>query len=310
MFGKVVFWAIFFGAFGVLAWQIYDNIPRAPVSLITEKMEKKVVLIDYGDTPVFAKNLRFNHNDITYFISPSCSEKKKRKMNLAFKIFESKFKNITFTPSDENSADILVECSEKKVQHSDSTFTAGEGGPYRIIDTGGFNLIELGRVFLYKEISECEYPVVELHELLHVFGFDHSKNPKSIMYNISRCDQRITDDMVRILNNLYMLPALPDLKIQNLSAIQRGRYLDFNITVTNIGLLESPAFRLSITHKGQEVEGFNLDGIGPGVGRTVQATNVYLPSRNIKSISFIVDKENKIKEFNEKNNIVRMRKRE
>ena len=45
-----------------------------------------------------------------------------------------------------------------------------------------FKTIEKGKIALFKE-SKCEYPVVELHEISHVFGFDHIDNKKSSSIN-------------------------------------------------------------------------------------------------------------------------------
>ena len=308
MIGKIVFWLVFLITLGALAYQVYQELPAEPVQLLkfTKDFGKKEI-VDYGDTPVFAKNLRFNHKDISYNIDSGCSSEKRKKMLRAFRVFESTFNGISFFKADKATGDILVGCSDEFIDLGSHLFTAGEGGPSKIINAGQFNLIEQGKISLYRKIENCDYPIVELHELLHVFGFDHTQNPKSIMYNVSSCDQRITPDMVEIMDRLYSFEALPDLVMKNLSVIQRGRYLDFNVTILNEGLLESPDFKLSIVIRGREIESFYFDETDVGFGRTIRAVNVRLPSRNVETIKFVIDRFNSIREFDEENNVIQVR---
>jgi hypothetical protein len=225
----------------------------------------------------------------------------------AFKIFHNETKIITFHEISNDSADILVGCSKDFVEVQERHFAAGEGGPSIIINTSGFKTIEQGKISLYKD-QRCESPVVEIHELGHVFGFDHSENPKSIMYNISNCGQKITPDMIEIVNKLYSIEPLPDARISELVAYKKGRYLDFNITILNDGLLPIENISLSIFsgEDEDEIEKIDLGRIGIGFGRTLRATNIKLSSRNDKEIKFVVDHENKVKEFRENNNEARM----
>ena len=80
------------------------------------------------------------------------------------------------------------------MEQDDDLFIAGEGGPTSITNTSLYNVILKGKILLYKK-SECEEPIVELHELLHVFGFDHSQDPNNIMFNLSSCNQEISQDI-------------------------------------------------------------------------------------------------------------------
>lgn len=294
--------------FLIISFQIYENFPREPIDLAKDVyINESPILLNYGNTPVFSKNLRFNHNEISYFIETSCQEEKVKRMIRAFDIFEETFEIISFFPSQKEFSDIKVICSEELIDIGGNLFEVGEGGPSIIINTSQFKIIEEGKISLYKETSKCNYPVVELHELIHVFGFDHTLNPKSIMYNVSGCDQRITPDMVKIIKDLYSIPPLPDLKIKKLSAMKKGRYLDFNITILNEGLTNSPEVRLSLINKGKEIERFDFEEIQVGHGRTIRATNIRLPSLRVETINFVIDNNNLIEEFNENNNLIRMK---
>ena len=283
---------------------LYQSVPIDPIDMVLNKEKPKAVsVVNYGTTPVFAKNLRFNHNDISFKIESSCTEVRRNAMLEALNIWESEMGGIiSFHESASNvEADIDIGCSNDFIDLGERLFAAGEGGPSRIINTSQFKTIEKGKISLYRD-PECKKPIVELHELGHVFGFGHIENEESIMYNISSCNQEITQDMIDIIINLYSIEPLPDANIQELVAIKRGKYLDFNITVLNEGLLPIDNISLSILAEGKLVQTISLDKVGIGYGRTLRATNVKLPSSSVENIEFIVDYKNQIKEFNEENN--------
>ena len=284
---------------------LYEYIPQDPVSLSAENiMPDPVAAINYGITPVFAENLRFNHNNISYFIEGKCSATRRKSMEEAFEIFEKEMRLISFYETNFN-PDILVECSDAHIPLGDNLFAAGEGGPSRIINTSFFKTIEQGKIALYED-QRCNYPIVELHELLHVFGFDHVENPNSIMYYISECNQRMTSDMVKTIDDLYSIEPLPDASIGNLTATKRGKYLDFNITVLNEGLLDIDDINLSIVVDNEIVQVINMERLEIGYGRNLEAKNVMLPSTRIDNIIFELDKENSVREMREGNNIRNM----
>jgi len=284
---------------------VYQNIPREAVKMRAEGIESEPFsIISYGGVPVFLDNLRFNHNDISYHINDSCSEVRRAAMIEAFGLFEWMTEYIRFYEV-YGEADIDVECSDSVVMLGDDLFAAGEGGPVRIINMSRFKVIEKGRILLYDD-PRCDYPIVELHELGHVFGFDHSDDPASIMYNISKCGQRVTADMIELIDALYKIEALVDVWISDLSVVKRGRYLDFNITVLNEGLLDAYAVDLSIVADNRVLEVLNIGDIEIGFGRTLRVENLKLSSGDFDSVDFYIDRDDVIEEFDEENNVVRM----
>jgi len=285
---------------------LYNELPGAPVELTSDIGDfEPAQFIDYGATPVFSERLRFNHNNISFNIEETCSNIRVASMKEAFQIFEDKMKIISFYEIGSNSADISVGCSDEFIELGDNLFAAGEGGPANITNTSNFKTIQKGNIFLYED-PQCERPVVEIHELLHVFGFDHSADPKNIMYPISRCDQEITPDMVYLIDELYSIKPFPDARISELVAIKKGKYLDFNITVLNEGLLGIEDISLTLLYDGKIIDTIYLDDIGIGFGRTLRATNLKLPSANINTIDFVVDYESEVEELDENNNVVQM----
>jgi hypothetical protein len=286
---------------------VYENMPIDPIILKTNYLEpENLSLIEYGAVPVFAENLRFNHNDISYFISDDCDQDRRDSMVEAFVLLSDKVSVLSFYEAmNKDVTDINVECSYEYVELSDSLFAAGEGGPSRIINTSVFRTIEKGRILLYNDES-CTYPIVEMHELLHVFGFDHSNDPRNIMYNVSDCSQRISDDVINLMTELYSVEALPDAKISELSAIKRGRYLDFNISVLNEGLIGIDEIKLTVFADDDIVGVLDLGEIDIGYGRILRAGNMRLPRRDVGVIRFVVDFDDDVRELDEDNNVVEM----
>ena len=307
MIGKVILLVAMFILVMVSLGFLYKSIPQPPVNLKVSNLNSETPdIINYGSTPVFAENLRFNHNVISFRIDSGCSSEQRTSMNEALDIFHREMGVISFSEADRfENADIKISCPSNRIELGDSLFAAGEGGPSQIINTSFFKTIQEGKIFLY-EPPRCDYPVVEIHELCHVFGFDHSENPDSIMYNTSRCNQRITPDMVTLIKDLYSIEPLSELTISEISSVKRGRYLDFNVTVMNEGLLPVENAGISIYADGKFSEEFYLGEINIGYARTLLASNIKLPSSKVIEVEFVVDKDNLLKEYNKKNNAVVM----
>jgi len=287
-------------------YYLYDNIPLNPTKLSVEGViDDPEDFINYGETPMFAENIRFSKNEVSYYIDDSCPISRTLKMGEAFNIIEGSVNGLSFSEViDRNSAEVYVGCSDEEIEVDTNLFAVGEGGPTKVIKVGKFNLIEEGRIHLYKD-SKCDYPVTEVHELLHVLGFDHSENPNSILYDTYSCDQRITPDIIKILNELYSIEPLPDLKIKNLEVVKKGRYLDFNVTIVNEGMSDVGVVELVLLSEEKEISNFLLNDIYKGYARTLTVQNLRMFSSNINVIDFYIDYSNKISEIDEGNNQVR-----
>ncbi len=288
---------------------VFENIPMSGVDLklnyLNGPTENKTAAmkIDHGDVPVFAENLRFNHNLISYSINEGCGGLRRGEMISAFNIFSSEVGVISFYEN-VSDADIKVGCSNEFIDLGGDMFAAGEGGPSKIINTSGFRVIEEGEISLYNSES-CRYPIVALHELCHVFGFDHSSDPENIMYNTSGCDQRMSDDMIKLMKDLYSFTALADIRIEEVSAVISGAYLNFNISVLNEGLLAVDDINLTILADGVVIDVVNLGGVDIGYGRTLRVENMRI-GRGVESVKFVVDSENSVRELDEGNNVITM----
>ena len=250
--------------------------------------------------------MKFNHNSISYNIDPACNNEKRQRMISAFNDLALKMNLINFQEIASN-PDIEVSCSkdEKEAVNKDY-FIAGEGGAKEIIQTGRYNVITNGVILLYREknTEECNWANIELHELIHVFGFGHSNNSNSLMYPyLESCDQKLDDSIIKELRRLYSEENLADLYFENMSAVKKGRYLDFNLTIKNSGDINSEKTIFSVLEDGEVVKDFDLEEITYGAGIVIEIKNLRLISRSPDEIRFIIDRNNLIEEIDKKNNV-------
>jgi hypothetical protein len=257
----------------------------------------------------FYPNMKFNHNNISYLIHSDCPDDKKEAMIQAFDLLSSKVGTINFSNSESANPDIEVFCSEQEKLTPGKTdfFIAGEGGAKEIVPTGRYNVINRGVILLYgnpQNAIKCKWPNTELHELIHVFGFDHSKDEKSLMYPyLNSCLQELDSSIINELKSLYSQDNLPDLYFDNVSAVKKGRYLDFNITIKNSG--DTPAENVSynVLDDGKVVETKKLDDLKFGAGIVLSVVNFKLINSNSKEIRFVIDYYNNVSEIDKSNNV-------
>ena len=195
----------------VAGWLVYQNLPGEMINLNYEtNAQKAASLINVSsEISQFYPNMRFNHNDISYFINPNCSSSKMTRVERAFSILEEETQILSFHTSNEGDAEILVACSPDEYEKEKNIFIAGEGGPTKTINTS-MPVIVRGKVILYDQDNihgdvECDYPVTELHEILHVFGFNHINDSAKIMYPYVECDQIIGKEFIDYLQELYLI---------------------------------------------------------------------------------------------------------
>ncbi len=256
----------------------------------------------------FFPNMKFNHNDLSYFIEGGCNQEKTERMIEAFNDLSNRVPLIQFHQASSN-PDITVSCSvgEVNVDSDKHYFVAGEGGAKEVIQTKKYNIVTEGVILLYDgqtKLTKCNWSNVELHELLHVFGFDHNNNKNSLMYPyLTFCDQKVDDSIIDELNRLYSEKDLPDLYFENVSVVKKGRYLDFNISVKNEGLIKANDVKFSVLDDGELVETRDLDNIDFGAGILVKIQNFKMIHKDPTDIKFVIDYDNNIEELDETNNV-------
>jgi len=313
-FLSILFLLVLLSALFILIYILYMNIPgevqQGNVQVGSSSTDEKLAL---SAVKQFYSNTKFNHNVILYEMDVNCDEQKKKRIMDAFGIVSEKVNKLTFKESFNNGVDIVISCSEESKENIDEEhFIAGEGGAKEIVQTGKYNVINEGIIYLYEsqdfKTAKCNYPDVELHELMHVFGFQHSEDKSSLMYPyLESCNQVLDDSIIDELNRLYSEENLADLFFEDVWTVKRGRYLDFNLTIKNSGVVNALDVHYSIIDDGELVETRKLDeevsDISYGAGIIISISNLRLLNRNSKEISFILDKRDDIKELDEDNNI-------
>ena len=241
----------------------------------------------------FYPNMRFNHNDLTYTLDSECSKDKSEKMVKAFGEISTKTGIITFEEISSTGADIIISCSNDKRRLKENTFITGEGGPSKFLNLEFYPIIIEGEIVLYEDLYtvKCNEPVVEIHELLHVFGYDHINNKSSVLYPYFACDQTLGNEFVEDLIRLYSIEPSAELYFGEISAEKKGIYLNFNIEISNHGLLDSEGVSLVVYGDNKLVKKFPLEDIKVGATTSFRIENLKLNSRRTKEITFEISSE-------------------
>jgi len=309
--GFVVLCLIVFGG-----WFVYENFLAGEIqdfwiSNYNADIEASLANVS-GDVEQFYTNMRFNHNRLSYYINPECSNEKKSRMIEAFDIIESSIDNlISFYSISESRADILIGCSADSYEKEENIFVAGEGGPTKIINSS-IPVITKGKVLLYNESrSICDEPLLEIHELFHVFGYNHIGDKDDIMYPYLDCDQEINPDLIAHMKQLYSIAPFAELyfDVGEMVAYKEryaGKwYLNFNVSIDNNGIINAEESVLKVYAQDNLIESVELDDIDFGGGERFYVKNLVLKPQSATSIKF--DISTTTKESNIQNNILELK---
>jgi hypothetical protein len=253
----------------------------------------------------FVPNMRFNHNDISYYLQEGCDEDKIEKVHLAFKEIEERTKIITFYKQNDDEADVIIFCSEEQIENSKNTFTAGEGGPSKFLNSSIYPIILQGEINLYEGLynMKCDKPIVELHELTHVFGYDHINNEKSVLYPYFSCDQELGEEIISHMIRLYEIEPQTEIYFKNITSEKSGRYLNFEALIENQGMINAENVNLIVSTT-EKIKEFNLNIINIGSFQKLTVSNLKLPSRSTTQVTLKL--ETSTKEFDTTNNILNL----
>jgi hypothetical protein len=275
-----------------------DNSEQNNHSIEQNINNSSVLLNEYPEGMLFYDFIRFPDKIINYSIDVNCNKNREENIASAFSYIQNET-ILRFNQVNDN-GQIESTCSEDSIEMSGGYFIAGEGGPFLIINTTKYQVIVNGKILIFSD-EKCDRPIVEIHEILHVLGFKHSINKKSIMYNISDCSQIITDNIKMKINELYKDPSLPDLEFKDVNATKKGMYVDFEAEIINSGLSKSGNTKLSVYSDNEKVSSYDLGSLDIGSGKLITVENLRVFG-SPKNMIFIIDEENSLSEINKKNN--------
>lgn len=159
--------------------------------------------------------LHFGQMPVTFGFKTECWRWIFDSVRLAFESIEKETDGVVHFKEVEENPDISIYCVESEYdRYSDTTPL---GGAVCILDNDNPNLIIGGEITIYGQGFSCStgYPALEIHEILHVFGFLHNPSRSSIMYRFSayssnecRIDS-IDQVYIDCLRNIYSNGTIP-----------------------------------------------------------------------------------------------------
>ena len=308
MIGKIILTIILLALLAtslVLFYYTVSEIKAEHILFIEQNYTLTSNQLSYISELQFYPNMRFPTKEISYTIKPRCNTEKTIRIVRAFKEIENVTGIIKFyeTNSDAQIKIVCEKSPEEDIQPGEY-FIVGEGGPTLIINASLFNIIEEGKLLLFYEKPKCINSNIEVHEILHVLGFKHSENPRSIMYPISDCTQFLTTDITQEIIRIYSIQELPDLYFHNITAFKHGSYLDFEADIRNQGLSSANEITLSLFKKEDstitKLKDFEIGDLSYGEGKLLTVKNIKI-GRNTETVEFVL---NAGKELNNKNNFI------
>lgn len=304
--GKIIKLIIMLGLLGALAYTtyyLYQNMPGAVTGFQVKNYNDEIQKLHSSvnasnEARQFYSNMRFKDRVISYFINPDCAGKKEEGMKKAFSIIEEKTP-VSFKTASEQDAEILIGCSRDSYEKEENVFIGGEGGPTKIMNLSIYPLILKGKIILYNETS-CDYPVTEIHELFHVFGFDHINKSDRLMYPYIECNQTINEDVLDIMNKIYSVDSLPEIYFTNITATKDGAYLNFDVMMENQGLSDAKNVSIEVYAENEKIDSFPVGDVDIGVAKSFYVNNLKLPSRDVSQVRLVINSG--VKELNNNNN--------
>lgn len=161
--------------------------------LITSQEDNNSYLKEEVSSDLFnnVSMMHFNHMPITYFYHPSCVGPIIPRLEWAFNVLSNVTINkLKFQKINNNSADIYFICSAERNAVAVGFFTTEYTyGLASITDSNNSAIIKTQIQFWSVRNDtrppSCQYfPSLEIHEILHVFGFNHMGVEKNPEYNI------------------------------------------------------------------------------------------------------------------------------
>jgi hypothetical protein len=107
------------------------------------------------------------------------------------------------------------------------------------------------------------------------------------MFPVTNCNQKLDEYIVRDINEIYSADSKADIAIEKVSADKAGRYIDFEITISNFGLQDVRNSTLGVFADSEKIKDFEIGSLDIGTKRILTVKNVRVP-RTFNNIIFEV----------------------
>lgn len=266
-------------------------------------------------------NLRWNHFPLTVYINDDFIQQKPDYMNdvkKALDIWQSTG-IVSFSIASNSDADIVIEwvptLKEKALDTLGNT-------DIKFVNVSQFGIIQNARIQLLtksdsRQLNSNDMTNLALHEIGHAVGLQHTTeddimNPALIIP--SKAVKEISSNNTKDLQELYELPANPDLKISGINATKSafkrfGReyfYLNISISIQNVGMVDAQNFNIKLSADNTFVNEETIDKLELGNILNIFQGNLRI-EKDFTSVQVSVDPQNAIDELNETNNFVVVR---
>ena len=151
------------------------------------------------------EELHWGHMPLTYNFD-NCTERSIKKVEEAMDYIHQEVNGISFERIYSEDEDIIFMCEEDFKEEITEKNVLAEALPY--LHTYQENLIIYGDVWIYPfELCIGSRPVLEIHEILHLFGLEHNEDPYAVRDIMGKwdfsCFQEISDEDKEFLRGIY-----------------------------------------------------------------------------------------------------------
>jgi len=215
------------------------NIPSSDNIQENQNLTKNISEYKILDSFSNSQYKHWGHMPLTYKFENECRERLKDSIISAFNNITRETGGLVYFNEAFENADFLIECKNPEYSSGSTEWTLADA-IYKT-DENNTNLIIHADINIYGQGFACVtgYPSLEVHEILHVFGFLHNPTIGSIMEEYvadssNKCKIiQIDKEYISCLKNIYSngglegnCSSINTLVTTKINPCPNGRYLD------------------------------------------------------------------------------------
>lgn len=200
----LILWIIAITLALIMGYSLFSNNENVDISNNSQNANS----ILQSDSFPNAQGLHWTHMPVTYSFADnfSCGRSEPNYIIKAFREIQNETNKIVRFEQVESNGDIAINC--KKDFNMNKTAGTYQVGDALISNLEGNRIIngELNFYIVSNTINagSCSYADIEVHEILHTFGFDHTSEKNNIMNPVvSYCPTHLNEDILNKLLSTY-----------------------------------------------------------------------------------------------------------